>query len=315
VVPGLTNSEFHAIIRDIVKDSPCYGEGDDMAELKPGEMAPATGKEPTGTKFPEDELAEIERKADEKAGKKADGSPATDAGTPPEDTNDDASVEKLQTFMKKKGINDVGKLVDLAADLESKNTKLVQENTRLSAIPRVSGGTQPEGFARPVVTVDDDIEVPENPIELVTKPGELKKFAKKLIDFGDQRAAKREQQRSFGDAAAQVQAKMEANPEEFQRLKPTMIEFAKANPGANIEQIYSAAKEQYGSDRKALVAEIKAELGLSGSDTEKLRGIVGRVRQAPITSGSGNQVTVATQRQAEKDAKDLLTAINNSDKF
>jgi hypothetical protein len=286
-----------------------------MTEPKPGEKAPETGKEPTGIKFPEDELAEIERKADDKAGKKADGSPATGAGTPSEEMDEDASVTKLSEYMKKKGINDIGKLVDLAADLESKNTRLVQENTRLSAIPRGPGVVQPEGFARPVTTVDDDIEVPDNPIELVTKPGKLKEFAKKLIDYGEQKARKREEARNLGDAAAQVQAKMEANPEEFQKLKPIMLEFARSNPGANIDQIYNAAKEQYGTDRKALVAEIRAELGLTGADTEKIKGIVNRIRQAPITSGTGTQVTTVAQKAADKEAKDLLTAIANSDKF
>lgn len=283
---------------------------------KPGLTPPATGDVNPGVRFPEDELAKIEADADAKLKAEAEARPAGDGGAPQAD-DEDASVTKLSDFMRKKGINDVGKLVDIAAEFESKNTKLAQEVARLSAVQRYpagTGGVQAEGSGRPLATVDDDIVLPDNPISLVTEPGALSKLVKQLDERQDRRNAQREQARTYGDIQAMVQAKMDANPEEFVKLRPLMFDLSKANPRADIDQLYDAAKSQYTTERKALVAEIKAELGLTGAESEKLKAIVGRVRQAPISGGTGVQVKPG-ESKPDKDGAELLKAIANADKY
>lgn len=286
---------------------------------KPGTVEPVKADPTQGVRFPEDELADIEAKADADRKLKADeAAKAADAGEPAPEVDEDTSVAKLSEFMKKKGINDVGKLVDITAGYESENTKLRQEVARLSAVqrsPAGAGGVQPGGLpGRAVATVDDDIVLPENPIELVTNPEALKKLVKQLDDRAEARVIRREQERIFGDIAARVQAKMDANPEEFIRLRPIMFDLSKANPNADIDQLYDMAKVQYANERKSLVAEIKAELGLTGADTEKLKAIIGRVRQAPISGGTGVQVKSGESSNDEAGAE-LLKAIANADKY
>ena len=283
---------------------------------KPGQAAPVTGDVTPGVRFPEDELAKIEADADAKLRAEAEAKPAGDGGVP-ETVDEDASVTKLSEFMRKKGINDVGKLVDIAAEFESKNTKLAQEVARLSAVQRYpagTGGVQTGGLGQASATVDDDIVLPENPISLVTEPGALTKFVKQLDERQDRRNAQREQARTYGDIQARVQAKMDANPEEFTRLRPAMFDLSKANPLADIDQLYDAAKAQYTRERQSLVAEIKAELGLTGAESEKLKAIVGRVRQAPISGGTGVQVKPG-ETKPDKDGAELLKAIANADKY
>lgn len=285
---------------------------------KPGAGTPATADPTKGVRFPEDELADIEARAVASDKLKADeAAKAAGGGEPAPEGDEDASVAKLSDFMRKKGVNDVGKLVDITAGYESENTKLRQEVARLSAVQRYpagTGGVQAEGAGRPLATVDDDIVLPDNPISLVTEPGALNKLVKQLDERQDRRNAAREQARSFGDVAARVQAKMDANPEEFVRLRPIMFDLSKANPTADIDQLYDAAKTQYMGERKALVAEIKAELGLTGAESEKLKAIVGRVRQAPISGGTGVQIKPGDTR-ADKDGAELLKAIANADKY
>ena len=285
-------------------------------EPKPVVEEPVKADATKGVRFPEDELAKIEADADAKLKAEAEAKPAGDGGAPPEE-DEDASVTKLSEFMRKKGINDVGKLVDIAAEFESKNTKLAQEVARLSAVQRYpagQGGVQTGGSGQPLATVDDDIVLPENPISLVTEPGALNKFVRQLDERQDRRNAQREQARTYGDIQARVQAKMDSNPEEFVKLRPLMFDLSKANPQADIDQLYDAAKTQYTTERKALVAEIKAELGLTGAESEKLKAIVGRVRQAPISGGTGVQIKPG-ESKPDKDGAELLKAIANADKY
>jgi hypothetical protein len=272
-----------------------------------------------GVRFPEDELADIEARAIASDKLKAEeAAKAAGGGGAGSEDDEDASVTKLSDFMRKKGINDVGKLVDTAAGYESENTKLRQEVARLSAVQRYpagAGGVQAGGpGGQASATVDDDIVLPDNPISLVTEPGALSKLVKQLDERQDRRNAAREQARNLGDVQARVQAKMEANPEEFARLRPTMLEFSRVNPTADIDQLYDAAKTHVAGERKALVAEIKAELGLTGAEGEKLKAIVGRVRQAPISGGTGIQVKPGDPK-VDKDGAELLKAIANADKY
>jgi hypothetical protein len=310
---------FWCIIRDIVRNRPDMAEEIRMADQEPKPVVdePVKADATKGVRFPEDELSAIEKKFDDDKLKADETARAAGAVEPAPEVDEDASVAKLSEFMKKKGINDVGKLVDIAAEFESKNTKLAQEVARLSAAqrnPAGQGGVQPEGFqGRPVATVDDDIVLPDNPISLVTDPAALKNFVRQLDARAEARIVQREQARTFGDIQARVQAKMDQNPEEFIKLRPIMFDLSKANPQADIDQLYDAAKNQYTTERKSLVAEIKAELGLTGAESEKLKAIVGRVRQAPISGGTGVQVKPA--EKSDKDGAELLKAIANADKY
>lgn len=268
----------------------------------------------------EEKLAAIEaQKAKDDAAAAGDAGDKSGADDRQKVDDEDASVERLQSFMKKKGINDISKLVDLAENLEKRNTLLDQDVRRLQAAGRISlgeGVTQPPPAAgRQVVTIDDDIDidVPENPMELITDRNTLKDFSKKLVKAGRDMARRETQQERFEAARARVQAKMAENPDEFERLRPIMLNLSRSYPNADIDQLYGAAKEIHERDRKALVEEVKANLGVTGDDAARLRSVVGRLRQAPITSGTGNQVTVT--KDSKKDDAAFLKAIMDSDKF
>lgn len=291
-----------------------------MAEqLGPDGKPLATGGEPTGVRFPEDELAEIEKKADEKAKaseQEGDEKAGGDTGGAPDD--DDASVAKLQSFMQKKGISDIGKLVDQMADLESKNTKLSQDVQRLSAATAAPAG-EPGGFstarALPRIPVkDEDIPLPENLIELVTDRNKLQTLLKSVRQAARDEYEQGRQVDDYATAKAQVDRKQAENPERFDELRPTMLELTVKYPKANIDQLWTMAEEKQAAKEKALTDRIKASLGLDSIDTAKLKDIVKRSRVAPISSGTGRQV-IPVERDEEKAKSDLLTAIANADNF
>lgn len=267
----------------------------------------------------EEKLAAIEKGtgSDDAAAAGAAGSGGT--ATPDDGVDDDAAVARLQEFMKKKGINDITKVVELAENLEKRNTQLDQDVRRLQAAGRMpfgEGVVQPQpGAGRQVATIDDglEIEVPENPMELVTDPNKLKEFGKKLVLAGRDLARKETQAERFEIAKKRVQAKMADNPQEFARLRPIMLELSRGNPDADIDQLYEAAKGIYTDERKSLVEEVRQGLGVTGDDAARLKGVVGRLRQAPISGGTGTQVTV-TKDQKQNDAN-FLKAIMDSDKY
>jgi hypothetical protein len=290
-----------------------------MADPKTGTTGPDAGAE-TVTRTPEEDLAALEAKADEQiqaSAKEGEAEPA--AGAAPE-MDEDASVARVQAFMRKKGINDPAKIVEMAESLEKRNTQLDQDVRRLSAVGRfpaagegvVQGGAP---GARGSATDDEEIVIPENPLDLVMKPETLKTFAKGLVELGERRAQKREEAKTFESLKARVEAKIAANPEEWQKLRPVMLELSKQDPGADIDTLYDRAKGAYSSHIKSLAGELRAELGLgAGADADKLKGILGRIRQQPVTTGTGVQVPTGL-KAGEKEAADLLKAINDSDKF
>lgn len=235
---------------------------------------------------------------------------------------EDAEYDRLSSFMRKKGINDVGKLVELAENLEKRNTQLDQDVRRLSAVgrfPAVGEGVVQPGVGRQAVaTVDDDldIEVPDNPLEIMTDPKKLKEFSKKLVLAGRDMARKETQAERYEQAKVRVQTKMAENPQEFAKLRPIMLELSRSNPDADIDQLYGAAKNIYTEDRKGLVNEVKAELGLADQQDPRLKAVLGRLRQAPVSGGTGPQVTVAGDAEAKKKGDaNFLKAIMDSDKY
>lgn len=278
------------------------------ADVKP----PVTEGETKGERFPEDDLADIEKKADEEAGSKQDAEEKGEAGEADAGHEDDASVAKLQAFMVKKGIKDIGALVDLTADLESKNTKLSQDVQRLSAIPNLTGGAP---AARPPIQAgSDEIELPDNPIELVTDKSKLKAFVQAIRKAARDEYERGKQADDDLSVRQKVAQKMAENPERFQELRPIMYELSLQFPKADIDQIYSMAEKREADKEKALIDKVRANLGLDKTDTDKLRAIVGRVRGAPISSGTGKQVDQG-QADEQKANAELLKAIANADKY
>lgn len=290
-----------------------------MADPKIGVQDPATETLTEDTRTPEEKLADIEVQADKDAagGSDEDGERAKGGGADLA-VDDEASEEKVRAFMVKKGVNDLGKLVDFFSGLESKNTKLVQDVKRLSAVRSYpvlgTGAVQGGGGSRDSADDEIKLDLPENPIDLVMDKAKLQKFSENLIRLGEERQVKREQARTFSEIQVRVQAKMEANPEEFDELKPTMLELAKQYPGADIDQLYEGAKFQRAAQAKSLAATIKRELGLTDIQTERLKGLSARLRTTQITAGTGVQVKVA-ETEEEKTNKTLLEAIRNADKY
>jgi hypothetical protein len=301
-----------------------YG-GIHMADEKPGAdgKSPVTGGETKGVRFPEDELTDIEKKADEKAAQTKQGE-ADQAGKDGEGAqdDDDASVAKLQSFMQKKGVNDISKLVDHFTDLEKKNTLLSQDVQRLSAVTRFPAGEPGAGYAPPGgrdVKPPAEVELPENAIDLVTKPGALKSFVASIkASVRDEVRQEYEQGRQAETVQGlkeRVARKMAEDPDKFQSLRPTMYELSFQHPYADIDELYSLAEKAVEAKEAALVKKIESRLGLDKGDAAKLKGVVTRLRTAPISGGTGKQVDLPKQTDVEKSNAELLKAIANADKF
>lgn len=292
-----------------------------MANLKAGvQDLPATGGADKGDGNADDlELGAVAA-GDAGQGDQGDAGDGGEGGASDADL-EEASVARVSEFMRKKGITDPAKLIDLAEDLERRNTRLDQDVRRLSASGRPLAGygpVQPQGqMGRQVAEEDFDVEVPENPLILATDPKALKEWGKKLLmtglSIGEKRQARANEERTFEDHKAKVQAHMEANPEEFEILRPRMLDLSRAYPRADVDQLYDEAKRLRNLEIKAHADALRKELGLEGSDKAKLKGIFGRVRQAPISSGTGTQVAGLTQGE-KKDHADMLKAIMDSDK-
>jgi hypothetical protein len=291
-----------------------------MAEkLGPDGKPLATGGEPGGVRFPEDELADIERKADEAAKvSEQDGGEKTGDEVKETPDDDDASVAKLQSFMQKKGIKDIVALVDLTADLESKNTKLGQDVQRLSAVTQAPLG-EPGGFStsrvRPQLPEkDEDIPLPENLIELVTDRGKLQTLMKSVKKMARDEYEQGRQAEEVDSHREEVARKQAENPEKFEELRPTMFELAGKFPTLRIDQLYAMAEKRVVDKDKALIDKFKTALGLDNVDTAKLKDVLKRARVAPISSGTGRQVDIPESEKKKADAE-LLTAIANADKY
>lgn len=277
-----------------------------MADQNEQRDAPVKESDPQGVRFPEDELADLEKKAGE-----AQAVEEAPKDEKPDANDEDASVAKLQEFMVKKGIKDIGVLVDMARDLESKNTRLSQDVQRLSAVTQYPAAQMPGRQIPP--GGDDDIELPENPIELVTDKNKLRQFVKMLDDRARANVQKVRYSEQVQDIQAQVDRKRAEDPEKFDRLRGTMFELAGKNPAATIDQIMQMAEKAEVDKEAALVERVKKSLGLDTMDTAKLKSIVSRARTAPVSSGTGKQVDM--KPDTKKEHEELLTAIANADKF
>ena len=163
-----------------------------------------------------------------------------------------------------------------------------------------------------------EVELPENAIDLVTKPGALKSFVTNLeakirndirLEYEQGRQAE-----SFQSVQAKVAAKAALDPEKFAALRPTMYELSLSNPNVtDIDEIYAMAEKRVEEKESALVKRIESRLGLDKGDTDKLKGVITRLRTAPVSAGTGKQVDV-TKTNTQK-AEDMLKAIANADKF
>jgi len=288
---------------------------------KIGAQDPATGDLDQDDRTAEDKLVDLEADAAKAAGAVDGEGEKTGDADPDAGVDDDASVAKVKAFMLKKGINDLGKLVDIASELETRNTKLDQDVRRLSAVSRplpVGGGSvQPGGKGLTAAGDLDEIELelPDNPIDLVMDKAKLKKFALDLIKIGEGRQAKRDEARNLSSVQARVQAKMEANPEEFEELRSDMLDLSKLYPDADIDQLYEGAKAQRERSMKSVTAYVKKELGLDAGQTERLKAIATRLRTTPISGGTGVQVARPAATAEEKDNRELLEAIRNADRY
>ncbi len=256
-----------------------------------------------------------------------DGGDQQDGGAQVSQTSDeDASVTKLKEFMAKKGWNDLSQVVDWASELESKHTKLVQDLERLKAVsPGQTSGWAPQGLpvtppgvvtpppspAQPVGAA-----IPEDPLEILTDRDKLGQFVQGLREsikqelFGQLEQA--EYAKTYQTLYQKVQQKAQENPQRFNELRPVMLELSYQMPSADFDQLWAQAEQVVEGRKKAVLEELKKELGLSGVDGEKLKGFLSRVRTTPVTSGSGN---VQMTSQEEKDKLELLKAIANADRF
>lgn len=285
---------------------------------KDADLGAVTPDQDGELRFPGDEpKGEPEGSEESAAGRE------TPPGPAPDQDPDAVSVEKLQGHMVKHGIKDVGGIVDRADELERENTRLRQDNQRLSAattfqppapsaVPAGAGGGAPDD--------EGEIEIPDNPVELFSDPKALRGFIKKVEDRAISRANRasdnNRNKAQFDQQRRQVAELQREDPEGFRELRGVMIEIAQERPDIqDLRQIHSMAKERHATSRKKLLDGLRRDLGFDSADGERLRGIISRVRTAPVSAGSGPQGGPGPGAPVDKERDDLLRAIENADHF
>jgi len=238
---------------------------------------------------------------------------------------EDASVTKLKEFMAKKGWNDLSQVVDWASELESKHTKLVQDLERLKAVlPGQTLGWAPQGLpvtppgvamptpppAQPVGT-----PIPDDPLEILIDKEKLGQFVQGLRESIKQELIGQLEQveyaKTYQTLYQKVQQRAKENPQKFNELRPVMLELSYQMPDADFDQLWQQAEQVVEGRKKAVLEELKKELGLAGVDGEKLKGLLSRVRTTPVSTSNNVQMTP----QEEKERMDLLRAIANADRI
>ena len=247
-----------------------------------------------------------------------DNAQETSPQSPPVTDKDDEVVERLSDLMRKKGFKSVSELVDWAENLEKKNTELSQDVQRLASVvppgvPGVSPAPAP-GYVPSYVPPrqeEEDVEIPENPVDIVSDRQSLSKFVRKLKSSVLNEVRREFEVREYNRYLAELHRIRSRNPAEFDNLRPLMLQIHNQTGIQDVETLYEMAKRTYDQQMESWANVLKQKLGLDKVDTEKLKGVVSRIRQAPITSSSSG--VNMQEGDIERESRELQKAIMDAE--
>jgi|Deesub1362A_J573_1020465.scaffolds.fasta_scaffold00107_97 hypothetical protein len=241
----------------------------------------------------------------------------TSPQSPPVTDKDDEVVERLSSLMKKKGFKSVSELVEWAENLEKKNTELSQDVQRLASVvppgvPPVSPAPAP-GYVPQFIPPqqEEELDLPENPVDIVSDKENLKRFVKKFKSAVLNEVRKEFEMREYNRYLAELHRVRSRNPAEFDNLRPLMLQIHNQTGIQDVETLYDMAKKAYDQQMEVWANVLKKKLGLDAVDTEKLKGLVSRIRQAPVTS-SATEVNMQ-ERDIERESRELQKAIMDAE--
>lgn len=218
--------------------------------------------------------------------------------------------EELKAIMVKKGWKDLNEVSKALESHEKKITELSKD----ARIQSMSPAYAPERPRDPVPEIKYP-EMPDDPANLTKE--EFNKYQKERDD-----AVKTEMAYAYGQAEkdkdykryyAEAYSMAREDPEEFERLRPTMHQLSFQHPQASLGQLRDEArkvneeKENRDADRM-----FKRKFG-EEVDPDKLKVLLAKARPAPISvSSGGGQGTLTVEEKKKADA-DVLKRIKEAD--
>lgn len=221
----------------------------------------------------------------------------------------DTGTQSLETFLKEKGLRTADDLVNYARNIEKKNTELGNKN-RLYEV--ASMFPSPQAVAPAARTQRKPIPKVDDPTELFTDRDKLGSF---LTDYSDAvrtntRADIEEEQarESYAKLWQQAVQKASENPEEFQRLRPRMLELSRtqAFSHASLDDLYARAKQEEAENWQRGIEQIKQAL-FPGVDLSQLTAALPKARSGQISTAGGTGERLSrpmTREEAEKAIRD-----------
>ena len=209
--------------------------------------------------------------------------------------------EELKAIMVKKGWKDLDEVTTALENLEKKNTELSQDVRIQSMAPAFI----PERPRDPMPEIKHP-EMPDDPAnmtkdELATHLKERDVATKTEIAYEyDQIEKAKEYKRSYSE----MHALARENPEEFERLRPTMRDLSYQHPHATLPQLRDAARleEEKRINRDADTM-FEKTFG-KDVDRDKLKVLISKARPASLsTSAGGGQGAVVDENKKKADAE------------
>lgn len=211
--------------------------------------------------------------------------------------------QKLQEFMKKKGLKNLDEVAKVLADSEKRQTELEQERRLSSLLPQQIPPRQKiEREARPYPKLEKDpIDMSKEEYQKMREQerGAFKdEIRNEYLDAEDEK----EYRRTYARATKVINK----DPEKFERLKPTMNNLRFQYPNATFEQLYDAADGMEGQVEKERKETISRDLGLSQGDLDTLKVLAGKARPARISGAgaTGGELMTAQGKTQIKKLKD-----------
>jgi hypothetical protein len=227
--------------------------------------------------------------------------------TPDKDKLEEGEAsEKLQEFMKKKGLKSLDEVATVLSESEKRTTQLEQERRLSSLLPQnipPRPKTQRQVKEIPKLT-EDPVDMSKEDLEKYLRERDAAVEDRLTAKYEDAEADK-----EYNKAYAQASRLINKDPEKFERLKPIMANLHGQYENATFEQLYDAAdglEEQVEKERKA---SLSRDLGLNQGDLDNLKALVGKARPAKIsgaTSAGGEGMTERGKKSIKKLKDDIF---------
>lgn len=262
--------------------SPDTGKG--LAEGSGGELLDQLGQSPEMGAG-----AEIDDELEVGEG----GSPPTDGGG-----------SEIESLMRERGLKSSADLVSLFKNQERKITELGNQNRIMQMVRTFPPPAATQASAR---VEQKEVEFPDDPSEFLTDREKYKAHVKQVMEVARQNALvdfqEQQRQQNYGKLYRQALVKLSENPEEFERLRPRMVGLSQGQDYDDLDTLYNQAKSQDLEDKRRQLDESLAAIGLSRTDIDQIKGMLGKTRMGQISTagGGGSPVTGGPDSVKEKE--------------